>query len=427
MDYEVEVKFQNKILKGILINEDKEFIVLKLSSGYNANLKKKEVEILSKNKIEKKEVSKKEKLDSKKVLPKVTILHTGGTIASKVDYVTGAVSSKFTVDELLGIFPELNSVAQIDAKMIGNLFSEDMRFAHYNLILKEIKLAIENKSEGVIISHGTDTLHYSSAALQYSLKNLSIPVILVGAQRSSDRPSSDAYTNLNAAVDFILENSKLDLKYQRVGVCMHEKISDDSYLILDGINVKKMHSTRRDAFKQINYLPVARIKSKKIEIIRKDLFVLKTKENFSYVEYNTNLKIGFFKAHPNLFPEEIEALSIYDAVIIEGTGLGHLAVNEVDKETLIHKKNLESLKNLCKKINVIVGVQTVYGETNLNVYSSGRYIKESGVLGNHMNLTTESLFLRAAYCLSQKDKSFKDSWNENLEGFDVRSLEIDDE
>lgn len=443
MDYEVEVKFQNEILKGILINEDDEFIVVKLSSGYNANLKKKEVEIISKKKIEKKEILKKKKSVLKKdtinqkiyrqsetsseSLPKITIIHTGGTIASKVDYATGAVSSKFTPEELLNLFPELNSVAQIEAKMIGNLFSEDMRFAHYNLMLKEIKLAIDSRSCGIIISHGTDTLHYTSSALQYALENLSIPVILVGAQRSSDRPSSDAYTNLNAAVNFILENFKLENKYQRVGICMHNEISDGSYLILDGINVKKMHSTRRDAFKQINYLPAARIKNKKVEIIRKELFVSKVSENLDYVKYNVNLKIGFFKAHPNLFPEELNSLSIYDAVVIEGTGLGHLGINEVDKDTLIHKKNLEALRNLCKKTKVIMGTQTVYGETNLNVYSSGRYIKEAGVLGNHMNLITESLFTRIAFCLSQKTMKFEECWNENLEGFDIRSLEIEDE
>lgn len=428
MDYEVEIKFQGEVLKGILINEDEEFIVLKLSSGYNANLKKKEVEIISKQKIEKKECLKKERLVPKTDLPKITILHTGGTIASKVDYATGAVSSKFTAEELMGLFPELNNVAQIDAKMIGNLFSEDIRFAHYNLMLQEIKVAVKNGSCGVIISHGTDTLHYTSAALQYSLKNLSIPVILVGAQRSSDRPSSDAYSNLNAAVDFILENSEFDLKYQRVGICMHEGISDDSYLILDGINVKKLHSTRRDAFKQINYSAVARMKDKKIEVLREDLFVFVVNGvELNYVEYKIDLKIGFFKAHPNLFPEEIEVLSIYDAVIIEGTGLGHLAVNVVDENTEVHKNNLLCVENLCKKSKVIMGVQTVYGETNMNVYSTGRYLKNVGVLGNHLNFTTETLFLRAAYCLSQDEKEFEDCWNSNLEGFEIKGLDIKDE
>ncbi len=423
MEYEIEVKFQDEIIKGILIKEDDSYLTIKLSSGYNANLKKSQIEIISKNKIEKKDskkVEKKSKTNSIN-LPKITILHTGGTIASKVDYKTGAVSSKFTPDELLALYPELSGVAQIDAVMIGNLFSEDMRFSHYNLMLEGIKNAIENGSRGVIISHGTDTLHYTSCALQYSLENLSIPVILVGAQRSSDRPSSDAYSNLDAAVDFILDNDKNSKKFLRVGVCMHKSIDDNHFLIFDSINLKKMHSSRRDAFKQINYLPFAQVDDDgNVEILREELLSLEVKEKVSFTKYDIDLKIGFFKAHPNLNSEEIFMLSFYDAIIIEGTGLGHLAVNGDDNI-------LENLKNLCEKTKVIMGVQTVYGETNMNIYSSGIYIKEAGVLGNFMNLTTETLFMRAAYCLSKDKNLFDKLWDENLEGFKIRGIDIKDE
>lgn len=428
MEFEFVVKFKGDELKGVLIKEDDNFITLKLSSGYNANLKKSEIEVISKKKIgENRGIGENWRMGEgeKKGLPRITILHTGGTIASKVDYKTGAVSSKFTADELMGLFPELNDVAQIDAKMIGNLFSEDMRFSHYNLMLSEIEKAVSAGSVGVIVSHGTDTMHYASAALQYSLKNLPVPVILVGAQRSSDRASSDAFSNLGASVDFIIDNYKKDLAFRRVGICMHEAIDDSSFVILDGINAKKMHSSRRDAFKQINYLPFARVEKGKVEVLRKDLLSSKSSQSLSFVKYGENLKIGFFKAHPNLYPEEISALSFYDAVIIEGTGLGHMAINEVDSSTKIHLKNLSALKDLSKKTKVVMGVQTVYGEVNMNVYSTGRYLLEAGVLGNLMNLTTESLFARVAYCLSQKDKSFEECWKENLEGFEMRSIEIE--
>lgn len=423
MSEKIELEFKGDIIKGVLIKEDKEYITVKLSSGYNANLKKSEIKEIKRLRDE--EIKgKKQNIEKheKKELSKITIIHTGGTIASKVDYRTGAVSSKFTPDELLNLYPELNELAQIDAKMIGNLFSEDMRFAHYNLMLKEIELAIKNKTCGIIISHGTDTMHYTSSALQYACKNLSVPVILVGAQRSSDRASSDGYSNLEAAVNFIISTPD----FRRVGICMHGSISDNEFLILDAINAKKMHSTRRDAFKQINYLSFAKIHNKKQEILRPELLSKEVSGKFSFTTYNEKLKIGFFKAHPNLFADEIKMLSIYDAVIVEGTGLGHLAVNVVDDYTSEHKKNLDAVKELVKKTKVIMGVQTIYGETNLNIYSTGRDLQKVGVIGNYLNLTTEVLFIRTAFCMSQKEKKFEDIWEENLEGFEIKSLEIEE-
>ncbi len=417
MNTKIKVEFKGETIEGILISESSDIVSIKLDSGYNANLKKSSIKEISRknlNNLNKNSIVSKKSIKKEK-LPKITIIHTGGTIASKVDYSTGAVSSKFTPEELLSLYPELNQIAEISPKMIGNLFSEDMRFAHYNLMLTEIKKAIENQSIGVIISHGTDTMHYTSAALEYAVKNLPIPILLVGAQRSSDRASSDAYSNLVTAVNFIIENSKKLNSYKRVGICMHNSISDNSFAIFDGINVKKMHSSRRDAFKQINFLPFAEIENGKIKILRNELLSKNVDKNFSYIKYNENLKIGFLKAHPNLFPEEINCLSFYDAVIIEGTGLGHLGINEVDSNTKIHSENYEALKKLAKKTKLIMGVQTVYGQTNMNVYSSGRHIIKAGVFGNLMELNTETLFIRAAYCLSQKDCSFEECWVKNLE------------
>lgn len=427
MNTKLKIEYKNNIIEGILIKEDNNYLTLKQKSGYNINLNKKEVKILETKKIE---LNTNNKITSNKTINKnllnITILHTGGTIASKVDYKTGAVSSKFTPEELLNLYPELGKIANFNAKMVGNLFSEDMRFSHYNLMLENINSAINNSTDGIIISHGTDTLHYTSAALQYAIKNLNIPIILVGAQRSSDRASSDAYSNLETAINFIIQNNNQSLAFRRVGICMHENNSDNDFVILDGINAKKMHSTRRDAFKQINYLPYAKILNKKLEILRSKLQTKQTKNELEITKYNETLKIGFFKAHPNLFPDEIKSLSIYDSVIIEGTGLGHLAVNEIDKSSKLHLENLSQLKKLSKNTKIIMGVQTIYGQTNMDIYSSGRYIQES-VYGNHMNLTTETLFIRTAHILSKNKSNFEKIWKTNLEGFEIKSININDE
>ena len=132
-----------------------------------------------------------------KKLPKISILHTGGTIASKVSYKTGGVTVKFKPEEIMEMFPKIKKIANIDSRLIGNMFSEDMNFSHYNLIAKEIKKEVKKGSKGIIITHGTDTMHYTSTALSFILEDLNIPVLLTGAQRSSDRPSSDAELNLS--------------------------------------------------------------------------------------------------------------------------------------------------------------------------------------------------------------------------------------
>lgn len=269
-------------------------------------------------------------------------------------------------------------------------------------------------------------MHYSSAALQYALHNLPIPVLLVGAQRSSDRASSDAYSNLSAALQFIGDQYGNENAYRRVGICMHAGKSDDSFNIVDGINAKKMHSSRRDAFKQINFPPVAKITlSGPIEYTR-DLKTSLPKEPFSYDLFNPELCIGFFKVHPHLQKKELESLSLYDAVIIEATGLGHVGVSHFDDYTKTHPEFLDVFKNLVENgTKLVVGVQTVYGQTNMNVYTPGRRLLATGVKGQGMNLTTETLFARTSYLLSTDKEHFDEAWEKNLEGFELESLDLD--
>ena len=425
MESFIKVQKGQNTYQGILLKEDENYLTIKLSSGYNANFKKNNIEILEKKEIEKKAFSKTSvKIEHNLNLPIITLLHTGGTIASKIDYSTGAVSSKFSPEEILSLFPELQEIANIQAKLIGNMASDDMRFEHYNIMLEEIQKAVSEGSKGIIISHGTDTLHYTAAALHYALKNLPIPVILVGAQRSSDRASSDAFSNLQTAVKFIAEQEEQEKKFRRVSICMHNSISDNSFVILDAINAKKMHSSRRDAFKQINFKPLAIIENNKTTFSRDELKTSKPEEKLIISKYDTKLKIGFYKVHPHTFPQEISNLDFYDAIIFEATGLGHIPISQMDDFTKLHPKNLEELKKLISKGKKIVfGVQTVYGQTCLNVYSPGRVLKQTGILGNQLNLTTETLFIRTAHLLSLDKENFEKNWEKNFEGFELNSFD----
>jgi len=394
---EVEILTNDKeLVKGIYINDEKlngnDFVIAKLKSGYNIGISKKRVsniKIISKEqKAEKKEA----KPEQNKSLPKITILHTGGTIASKVDYKTGGVSAEFTPEELLKMFPEIKEIAVIKSKLMSNIFSEDIRFENYNVIAKEIEKEADN-CDGIIITHGTDTMHYTSSALSLMLQNLNIPVILVGAQRSSDRGSTDAAINLISAVIF-----EANTDFADVAICMHETADDENCLILPGINSRKMHSSKRDAFKAVNAEPIARInyKTKRIDLLAK--FNKKQNTKIKAIYFDEKLKIGILKSHPNMFADEILNYEKFDGLVIEGTGLGHLPVNE-NKENI---KILEAVKKIAKKIPVVMSTQTIYGSVNMNVYSTGRKLIEAGVIGNMNNLTPESTFIKLAWILSSK-------------------------
>jgi len=383
-DY-IEVKTPSETFKGILMPESiNKQLVLKLDSGYNIGIDKSKIK--SKKLLKKitKKITKPKKITKSKKLPTILILHTGGTIASKVDYESGGVIAKFTPEEILELYPELKDTANIQTKEISNIFSEDMAFKEYNLLAKEIKKA--KNVEGIIITHGTDTMHYTSAALSFMLEDLGFPVILVGSQRSSDRGSSDAFVNLICAAQFITKSN-----FAGVAICMHSSMDDNSCYILQGLKVKKLHSSRRDAFQPINTKPIALVNiDGNINLIQKD-FQRKDKKPLKISLFNEELKIGFLKSHPNMHYTELSNYSKFDGLIIEGSGLGHLPINS-------NVKFYSELKKL--KIPLVMCTQTIFGRVNLNVYSTGRKLQEYVISGSDM--TSETAFIKLAWLLSNK-------------------------
>ncbi len=409
----VKITLEHEQLQGILVKEDDKHLVLKLSSGYNIGIQKNT--ILKTEDIElHKDLVKEEhsqiahdkinhKISSDNNLPTVLILHTGGTIASKVDYKTGAVTPKFNPEDLHSMFPELSDIAKIESKLFRNMASDDMRFAHYNLLAKEIQVELEKNKElkGVIITQGTDTIHYTTAALGFIFEHLPIPVLIVGSQRSSDRGSTDAAMNLISAVAFIANTS-----LKGVFICMHESMNDDSCLILNGFNAKKMHSSRRDAFKPINVPAVARVDylTKSIEYISEyPESILNSSGKLSLHLFNEDLKIGIIVSHPNMYAVEFTPyLHNFDGIILEGTGLCHFPINEIDEYTKEHTAIKSELTKLASKIPVVMSLQTIAGAVNMNVYRPGTYLIEMGIIGNYSSLITETAFIKLAWLLSQK-------------------------
>lgn len=413
-DY-VVVKTTYDELKGVVMPSKKsEKIVLKLESGYNISINKKDVRQISVVSKEKKKELKEKKLEYKHGLRNIVILHTGGTFASRVDYSTGAVSALFNPEDLIEMFPEIKDLANIKSRLIRNMFSEDMNFSHYDLIAGEIALEINSGNcDGVIVTHGTDTMHYTAAALSFALVDLNIPVILTGAQRSSDRGSSDAFLNLVCAINFIVRTD-----FVGVAICMHENLDDQNCIIMPGLKIRKMHSSRRDAFKVVNDSLIARVNLNNVEFFNDYKHKSKDNKIVKLKLFDPSLKIGILKIHPNLKIEEIKKYYKFDGLVIEGYGLaGHIPINKIDEFTEENKLIFNALKKLAKKIPVVATSQTIFGRINMNVYSTGRKMLEIGILGDNSDLTTETSFIKLAWILSNYGKEeVKKIYNSNLVG-----------
>ncbi len=403
----LEVKLDSEVLHGSFVPSPEgrdDILILKLSSGYNRVIKKSRIFHITL--IEKSRTSKKKMREAPQntTLPKVTLLHTGGTIAARVDYRLGAVVAGFiTAEELLAIYPDLHSLANISCRMVCNIGSEDMRFGHYNLILEAIKEEIAKGAEAIIIPHGTDTMHYTAAALAFGLENLSTPIILVGSQRSSDRGSSDAYSNLMSAMRFATTSD-----FGGVAICMHASPSDDLCALLPPFSTRKMHTSRRDAFRAINSKPYATIDwaSGETKWVRHD-YPKKSRQSIVLVKgFDTGLKIAFVKAHPNMMAAEVAAYRSFDGVVIEGTGLGHIPNVKSDAHTSENARVLSAVGKLVKSgVLVAMAPQTIYGRLQMNVYTPARQLRALGVTGHLSSMTPETTFIKMAFLLSNHTKA----------------------
>ncbi|WP_175059121.1 Glu-tRNA(Gln) amidotransferase subunit GatD [Thermococcus sp. 2319x1] len=344
-----------------------ETLTIKLDSGYNIGIlidQIVEVKILEKAKP-REEISFKEVLPKKPGLPNVTIIGTGGTIASKIDYKTGAVHAAFTAEELAKAVPEIFEIANITPKLLFNIMSEDMKPEYWKKMAHEVAKALNSGEDGVIIGHGTDTMGYSAAALSFMLRDLGKPVIFVGSQRSSDRPSSDAAMNLICSTRMAVED------FGEVAVVMHGETSDTYCLAHRGTKVRKMHTSRRDAFRSINDVPIARIwPDGRVEYLRDDY--RKRRESEVWVDDKLEEKVALIKVYPGMSGELIDFLvdKGYKGIVIEGTGLGHTP-NEI----------IPTIERAVEEgVAVCMTSQCLYGRVNLNVYSTGRKLLKAGVI-----------------------------------------------
>lgn len=417
-DY-VEVHMTRKIYEGVLLEsseDEKGIVLLKLNSGYNIGLIKKdvsEIKLIKKGKDVKQEESVKK--DPKK--PNIGMIITGGTIASKLDPKTGGVKWLTDPNTLFKYYPEIFekvNVAHVEVPFMKA--SEDMNYKDWQKIAKVCeKMLNDSNIKGVVITHGTDFLHYTSAALSFMLKDLNKPVVLTYSQRSIDRASSDANLNLRcAALAAISDLCEVML----VG---HSSTNDDFCYALKGTKVKKLHSSKRDAFKAVNEKPVAKIYSaplgvpqgsekggNKIEYLNHNKVRNKNKV---LLDNKFEEKVALLKFYPGMEPSILDYYikNKYKGIVIEMTGLGHVCVSGKNSWTKKLKEVID------KGLVVCAAAQTVYGRLDPLVYSNGRELMKTGViyLGD---MLAETAFVKLGWALGHADWDVKEKMLENVAG-----------
>jgi glutamyl-tRNA(Gln) amidotransferase subunit D len=399
----VSIKYGSEELEGELMPKTsangEDIIVLKLNNGYNTGIAYREGMSIKKLYEGSSKISfpaaKEQNIDKTK--PKIGLLYTGGTIGSKIDYKTGGVYMLLKPSELLYEVPELADIATLDVKQLFNIASEDVSYMEWQKIANEVAKELNGGARGVVVTTGTDTMHYISSALSFMLQGLNAPVVITGAQRSSDRGSSDAFMNLACSAQIAAYSDIAE-----VGICMHASSSDDWCSFIRGTKARKMHTTRRDAFKPVNDKPIARISNKlQIEYMGSYRKVAKSNSKVTAVT-NFEEKVALVKVYPNSDPGIIEYYTSkgFKGIIIEGTGMGHTPVSTP------HEKFswLPAIKDAIDN-GIIVGMtsQCLYGRVNKNVYRNLRLLSDAGVIYCE-DMLPETAYVKLGWLLGNYSK-----------------------
>jgi glutamyl-tRNA(Gln) amidotransferase subunit D len=386
---DVEVTTDKGTFKGIILprseTADDQHVVIKMHNGYN-------IGILASSIREAKEVGYKEahykipeqQFPTDPSKPNVTLLGTGGTIASRLDYRTGAVIPAFTPGELYGAVPELADICNLRTEKLFGIFSENMGPEQWIATAQAIGHEIAGGASGIVIGHGTDTMHHTAGILSFMVQNSPVPIVMVGSQRSSDRPSSDAAFNLQCAV---WTAAYADIA--EVMVCMFGPTSDKYNLLHQGTRVRKMHSSFRSTFRTIGDVPLAMVEPGKFTPIKSDYKRRRADRNVTIdTAFDDRVSIVYY--YPNMKPDIIESLvdNGYKGIVIAGTGLGH-----------VNKPLYEPIKKAIKSgVAVYMTVQTLWGYVQMFVYDTGRDLMHFGVVPAG-NMLPEVAYVKLGWAL----------------------------
>jgi glutamyl-tRNA(Gln) amidotransferase subunit D len=365
--------------------EDDLHLVIKMKTGYNVGINVGNITGIEERgrKVANYQIPEKA-FPSDPGKPNVTLLGTGGTIASRLDYRTGAVIPAFSPGELYGAVPELADIANLTTKKLFGVFSENMAQEQYLVLAKAIGEEIRNGADGIVIGHGTDTMSHTAAVLSYMVQNPPVPIVLVGSQRSSDRPSSDAAINL---INSTYTAAYCDIA--EVMVCMFGPTSDEYSLLHPGTRVRKMHSSYRSTFRTVGNTPLATVKRGEFGYIHDDCQPRRRDRNVTVdAVYDDRVTILYY--YPGMQPDLVDAIveKGYKGIVIAGTGLGH-----------VNKPLYPALKRAVEAgVVVAMAVQTLWGYAQMFVYDTGRDLLKLGIVPLD-NMLPETALMKLSWAL----------------------------
>jgi len=390
---DVQIDTTRGEFRGIILPrsefDDSTHIVLKLPTGYNVGIDIQTIEsitTLGSKEAHYKIPEKEFPVSPDK--PYVKLLGTGGTIASRLDYRTGAVIPAFSPGELYGAVPELADICNLSTDKLFAVFSENMGPAQYIELANAIGTEIENGVDGIVIGHGTDTMHHTASALAFMVQNSPVPIIMVGSQRSSDRPSSDAALNLIHATTAAATSDIAE-----VMVCMFGPTSDQYGLLHRGTRVRKMHSSYRSTFRTIGDIPLATVTADGVTPLREDY---NRRRDDRSVDVNAVFedRVTMVYYYPNMHPDVIDALveKGYKGIVIAGTGLGH-----------VNKPVYPAIERAAAAgVTIYMTVQTLWGYVHMFVYDTGRDLMAKGIIPAE-NMLPEVAYIKLGWALGQTD------------------------
>jgi len=364
---------------------DADHLVLKLSSGYNVGLRHDTIVSLHKTgyrQVQYKIPERSFPVDPER--PRVKLFGTGGTIASRLDYRTGAVIPAFSPGELYGSVPELAGICNLETEKLFGVFSENMGPEHYVVLAEKIGEAIRDGYRGVVVGHGTDTMHHTAAALSFMVQRPPIPIVMVGSQRSSDRPSSDAALNLIHATWTAAHGPIAE-----VMVCMFGPTSHRYNLLHRGTRVRKMHSSYRSTFRTLGDIPLAMVERECLTPLKSD-WIPRRDDREVEIRPVFEERVTLVYYYPNMQPDLIDALVDrgYKGIVIAGTGLGH-----------VNRTTYPALERARKAgVQIYMTLQTLWGYVQMHVYETGREILELGVIPL-ANMLPEAAYIKLGWAL----------------------------
>jgi len=352
--------------EGVLLpSSTADHLVVKLDSGYNVGVSRADasVEVLESGVYDVESARGGESsIEFDDDLPTVSLISTGGTIASTVDYRTGAVTAQFDAEDVLRAVPDLAGLANYRGRVVANILSENMTPAVWQDLAAAVHEEIEAGADGVVVMHGTDTMQFSASALAFTL-DAPVPVVFTGSQRSADRPSSDNVMNAVCAV----EAAKSDCA--EVLVCMHADASDDRCALHRGTRVRKNHTSRRDAFETVGAPPLGEVGYESRAVSFRGEYRERGACDLS-LSADLETDVELVKFTPGAGPERLEAVADSEGIVVEGTGLGHVDTDWID--------TIEGLTDA--GTHVVMTSQCLEGRVCDRVYDTGRDLLDAGVI-----------------------------------------------